>query len=101
MLTQFCHSTCHAGVEAEAYHAGLKDAVRGKVLKDWSAGIVPVVVATIAFGMGIDRASRSQNAACILVHDHSQHFAALMQICPLSVLGTSCAGQLIVSRWNI
>ena len=49
----------HAGVDARAYHAGLKDAVRGKVLKDWSAGAVPVVVATIAFGMGIDRASRS------------------------------------------
>ena len=60
MLTHCCQEEWHAGVEAEAYHAGLKDAVRGKVLKDWSAGIVPVVVATIAFGMGIDRASRSQ-----------------------------------------
>ena len=57
----------HAGVDAKAYHAGLKDTVRGKVLKDWSAGVVPVVVATIAFGMGIDRASRSQCAACSLL----------------------------------
>ena len=54
---------CHAGVEARAYHAGLKDAVRGQVLRDWSGGIVPVVVATVAFGMGIDRASTSQCAA--------------------------------------
>ena len=58
-------------MEAEAYHAGLKDAVRGKVLRDWSAGIVPVVVATIAFGMGIDRASASQCAAHSASHDLS------------------------------
>lgn len=54
----------HAGVEAKAYHAGLRDTVRGKVLKDWSAGEVPVVVATVAFGMGIDRASGFLRAAC-------------------------------------
>ncbi|CAL8465365.1 g4901 [Coccomyxa elongata] len=44
------------GVHAAAYHAGLKDADRGQVLERWSSGQIPVVAATIAFGMGIDRA---------------------------------------------
>ncbi len=55
-----------AGIAAKAYHAGLKDAVRGQVLREWSSGAVPVVVATIAFGMGIDRASRFFNASVTL-----------------------------------
>lgn len=45
-----------AGVKAAAYHAGLKDAQRSEVLQQWSCGQIPVVAATIAFGMGIDRA---------------------------------------------
>ncbi|BDA50130.1 ATP-dependent DNA helicase RecQ [Coccomyxa sp. Obi] len=44
------------GVHAAAYHAGLKDADRAQVLERWSSGQIPVVAATIAFGMGIDRA---------------------------------------------
>ena len=82
-------------MEAEAYHAGLKDAVRGKVLKDWSAGIVPVVVATIAFGMGIDRASRSQPAACSLSHVLPWYSSSSRQcqLCPESV---SHSGGLMV-----
>ncbi|EIE23153.1 P-loop containing nucleoside triphosphate hydrolase protein [Coccomyxa subellipsoidea C-169] len=39
-----------------AYHAGLRDAERTRVLEQWSSGQIPVVAATIAFGMGIDRA---------------------------------------------
>lgn len=46
-----------AGVQCAAYHAGLKPALREKVLADWSAGRLPCVAATIAFGMGIDRAA--------------------------------------------
>lgn len=45
-----------AGVCAAAYHAGLRDADRSRVLERWSSGQIPVVAATIAFGMGIDRA---------------------------------------------
>ncbi len=44
-----------AGFEARAYHAGLKDDLRAEV-QDWFlASDVAVVVATIAFGMGIDK----------------------------------------------
>ncbi|OPX56020.1 ATP-dependent DNA helicase, RecQ-like [Oceanospirillum multiglobuliferum] len=46
---------CQQGIQAEAYHAGLPDEQRQKVQADFMAGRVRVVVATIAFGMGIDK----------------------------------------------
>jgi ATP-dependent DNA helicase RecQ len=45
-----------AGIRAEPYHAGLKDAQRSQIQHAWSANESQVVVATIAFGMGIDLA---------------------------------------------
>jgi len=44
------------GVQAQAYHAGLKDEQRTHVQEAFMSGDVDVVVATIAFGMGIDKA---------------------------------------------
>ena len=44
-----------AGLEAAAYHAGLKDHERTRVQDAFAAGTLPVVCATNAFGMGIDR----------------------------------------------
>ncbi|KAK9823288.1 hypothetical protein WJX72_001628 [[Myrmecia] bisecta] len=44
------------GIPAAAYHAGLKTAERTCVLSDWASGKTPVVAATVAFGMGIDKA---------------------------------------------
>ena len=41
---------------AAAYHAGLDQAVRERVQRSFLAGELEVVVATIAFGMGIDKA---------------------------------------------
>lgn len=43
------------GISCRVYHAGLSDRVRSQALDDWASGKVPVVVATVAFGMGIDR----------------------------------------------
>ncbi|MFV0132359.1 RecQ family ATP-dependent DNA helicase [Streptomyces sp. HMX87] len=43
------------GLSAEAYHAGLKAAERARVHDAFLAGRVDVVVATTAFGMGIDK----------------------------------------------
>ncbi len=46
-----------AGVDARAYHAGLESDARAEI-QDWfMAGERRVVVATIAFGMGIDKAN--------------------------------------------
>ncbi|MDA0709471.1 MAG: RecQ family ATP-dependent DNA helicase [bacterium] len=45
-----------AGIRAKAYHAGLKDDVRAEVQESFMSGHLAVVVATIAFGMGIDKA---------------------------------------------
>ena len=44
-----------SGVRAAAYHAGLKDDERTRVQDAFARGSLPVVCATNAFGMGIDR----------------------------------------------
>jgi ATP-dependent DNA helicase RecQ len=44
------------GLRAAAYHAGLDSETRERVQRAFQAGELEVVVATIAFGMGIDKA---------------------------------------------
>ncbi|MBA34086.1 MAG: recombinase RecQ [Oleispira sp.] len=44
-----------AGVKAVAYHAGFDSEKRQQIQNDFMQGRVDVVVATIAFGMGIDK----------------------------------------------
>ncbi|MBI9057595.1 MAG: RecQ family ATP-dependent DNA helicase [Labilibaculum sp.] len=43
------------GIKAEFYHAGLKNEVKDLRQDRWKKGIVQVMVATNAFGMGIDK----------------------------------------------
>src|SRR6478735_2593349 len=45
------------GIRAEHYHAGLEPDERTRVQESFVAGRTPVVVATTAFGMGIDKAN--------------------------------------------
>ena len=45
------------GIVAEHYHAGLEADERTRVQEAFVAGTTPVVVATTAFGMGIDKAN--------------------------------------------
>ncbi|MFM1683670.1 RecQ family ATP-dependent DNA helicase [Aeromonas salmonicida] len=45
-----------AGIKARAYHAGLDSTLRSQIQHDFMAGKVDCIVATIAFGMGIDKA---------------------------------------------
>jgi ATP-dependent DNA helicase RecQ len=49
-------SELNGSFRAAAYHAGLEPAVRERVQRSFLAGELQVVVATIAFGMGIDKA---------------------------------------------
>ncbi len=46
---------CSAGFKAMAYHAGMEDDQRAAVQEWWMASSTGIVVATIAFGMGIDK----------------------------------------------
>ena len=43
------------GLNADAYHAGMSDGDRASVQRDFMAGHWDIIVATIAFGMGIDK----------------------------------------------
>ncbi len=45
----------HAGFSASAYHAGLPDEVRKQVQNAFQRDDTRIVVATVAFGMGIDK----------------------------------------------
>ena len=43
------------GVSAESYHAGLSTKNRTNIENNWKSNITRIIVATIAFGMGIDK----------------------------------------------
>ncbi|XP_078510661.1 ATP-dependent DNA helicase Q5 isoform X2 [Lissotriton helveticus] len=45
------------GVKAKAYHAGLNGNLRALIQSEWMEQVVPVIVATISFGMGVDKAN--------------------------------------------
>ncbi|MBR5748190.1 MAG: RecQ family ATP-dependent DNA helicase [Prevotella sp.] len=46
---------CEAGISATFYHAGLDTAVKDQRQRDWQEDKIRVMVATNAFGMGIDK----------------------------------------------
>jgi RecQ family ATP-dependent DNA helicase len=47
---------CAAGCSAVTYHAGMTPLQRASVQREWTAGRARVACATIAFGMGLDKA---------------------------------------------
>ncbi len=47
----------HAGINAVPYHAGLGNEARRTIQESFMSSQVPVIVATIAFGMGIDKSN--------------------------------------------
>ncbi|MGE0059937.1 MAG: DNA helicase RecQ [Dehalococcoidia bacterium] len=52
----------NAGVKAAPYHAGMDNASRARTQEAFAAERLDVVVATVAFGMGIDRS----NVRCVI-----------------------------------
>ena len=52
-----------SGYSAVSYHAGLGNEVRAAIQNDFMAGQTRIIVATIAFGMGIDKSD-----ICFVVH---------------------------------
>lgn len=51
-----CSALCSADMDVGCYHAGKDAQRRRKTQQDWCTGAIDIVVATVAFGMGIDRA---------------------------------------------
>ncbi|XP_070596016.1 ATP-dependent DNA helicase Q5 isoform X2 [Erythrolamprus reginae] len=45
----------YRGIKAKAYHAGLKLVERTSIQNEWMEEKFPVIVATISFGMGVDK----------------------------------------------
>lgn len=45
------------GYKAAFYHAGIKDDLRSKIQDQFMQGSIDIIVATIAFGMGIDKSN--------------------------------------------
>jgi ATP-dependent DNA helicase RecQ len=56
-VDQTCDFLCANGVRARAYHAGLPDDERHAAQEAFRRDDVDVVVATVAFGMGIDKSN--------------------------------------------
>ncbi len=52
---ELAHSLSRCGFKAEAYHAGLEPDVRRAIQDRFIRDETPIVAATIAFGMGIDK----------------------------------------------
>ncbi|WP_434984323.1 RecQ family ATP-dependent DNA helicase [Vreelandella zhaodongensis] len=54
---QVANALAAQGISAQAYHAGLDSARRDEIQHQFMNGEAPCIVATIAFGMGIDKAN--------------------------------------------
>ena len=52
---QVAGELCSRGLKADSYHAQMDAAARTRVHENWLKNRVHVIVATIAFGMGIDK----------------------------------------------
>jgi len=55
----------HQGLSAEAFHAGLDANVKREIIEAFIGGDIPVICATNAFGMGIDK----ENIRLVLHHE--------------------------------
>jgi len=56
-VEQLCDKLCGAGYAASRYHAGLSDEERRRNQEDFQYDRVQIMVATNAFGMGIDKSN--------------------------------------------
>ncbi|XP_064608324.1 ATP-dependent DNA helicase Q5-like [Liolophura sinensis] len=55
--TELAGRLSNKGIPCKPYHAGLKASDRSATQTDWMEGRVPVIAATISFGMGVDKAN--------------------------------------------
>ncbi|MDE6206537.1 MAG: RecQ family ATP-dependent DNA helicase [Muribaculaceae bacterium] len=52
---ELSEALCAAGISAQAYHAGLLPEIKSERQDAWISGATRIIVATTAFGMGIDK----------------------------------------------
>ena len=52
---ELAQELCNAGLSATFYHAGLEHEVKDQRQRDWQNDVTRIIVATNAFGMGIDK----------------------------------------------
>ncbi len=64
-----------AGIGSTAYHAGMPKDKRDEAQEKWMSNAVPVIVATTAFGMGIDK----PDVRTVLHYDAPEHPEAYYQ----------------------
>ncbi len=57
LVEEVCERLCAEGVAATRYHAGLSDEERRQNQDDFIYDVKPIMVATNAFGMGIDKSN--------------------------------------------
>lgn len=60
-----------SGVSCAVYHADLGLKIRREVHQRFVRDLVPVVVATVAFGMGIDKPGQVTLDECYLFHSNT------------------------------
>jgi ATP-dependent DNA helicase RecQ len=72
---QLAESLRASGIPARAYHAGLDQRERKEVQDQFAQERLNVVVATVAFGMGIDRS----NVRCVVHASHPKSLEAYQQ----------------------
>lgn len=67
LFSSFSFHSTKDGIKAASYHAGLTDKNREEVQKDWLNDKHKVICATIAFGMGIDKADVRYVVCAIII----------------------------------
>jgi len=74
-VEEVAESLCGQGIQAAAYHAGLPVAQRERVQEQFLHDELQVVVATVAFGMGIDK----PNVRFVVHYDIPKHIEGYYQ----------------------
>jgi ATP-dependent DNA helicase RecQ len=74
-VEELAHKTCDRGIRAAAYHAGMPTAQRAAVQEAFLRDELQMVVATVAFGMGIDK----PNVRFVVHYDLPKHIEGYYQ----------------------